>query len=67
MIHAIRLSDNYTIVELDTDTGILTERGREFPVLHRPVEDSVALLKLLSENRHAIEKAYEQEKGKQTV
>ena len=67
LIQAIKLADGNTTVELDTDTGELTERGKSFPVLHRPVEDSIALLRLLSENRQAIETASEQKKDKHTV
>ena len=45
-IHAIKLTDSTTTVELDTDTGEITERGKAFPVLHRPVEDTWELFKL---------------------
>jgi hypothetical protein len=62
MIAAIKLADGNTILELDTDTGEITERGKSFPVLHRPVDDTWELFKLLLLHRHAILTAYQKSK-----
>jgi hypothetical protein len=65
-IQAIKLSDNRTILELDTETGDLIERGGDSLKLTRGVEDTYALLKLLFANKDSILNALQKVRAQAT-
>ena len=61
-IHAIKLTDEKTILELDDETGWLFESGGNFPRFHRSAEDTFRILQLLSEHIDAIQSGKDRER-----